>query len=259
MPPEAAASVTHCGTRPLNDPFVSRSLHYPLVPEVSTWNDKRPFLRDFRKGCVEVLVSSDGENEKRLPRKRARSPAVEPLTDASLKILIAERTRFRRFLRSRVADEGDAETFLRETFCSALNEHGRLRRGETVIAWLDRVMHVAVANHYGIRPSEEITDQLWRESRVGENGSPAWAGGLRACVRGLLPTMLPRYAELLLRLDLQGESKRAVARELAISVGTADVVLHRARQLLRRRLQVLCAATTPEICLAALRDARTKH
>jgi DNA-directed RNA polymerase specialized sigma24 family protein len=216
-------------------------------------------LRDFHQECVEVLVSSDREKRKRAPRRPPRSRAIEPLRSASLKILIVERARFIRFLRSRMADEGDAETFLRETFCSALNEHGRLRRGETVIVWLDRVMRAAVAKHYGDRPAEKIADQLWRESRIGIGAGVPWAGGLRACVRGLLPTILPRYAELLLRLDLQGESKSAVACELKISVGTADVVLHRARRLLRRRLQALCAATTQENCLAALRDARTRH
>jgi len=71
-----------------------------------------------------------------------------------------------------------------------------------------------------------------------------------ACLRGLLPTLKPRYVELLWRVDLNGESKKTVSRELEIKVATLDVVLHRARSALRQRLQIFCGSCSRESCLA---------
>lgn len=179
------------------------------------------------------------------------APALDEL--ASVRTLMRERARVVRFVRSRVVDSSDAEEFVRHHFCEALSSQGRLRRGESVITWLERVMVVAVTRQFGDGGGDRSRNQLWRESE-----DPAaraeWTGLLRSCVRALLPTLKPRYAELITRLDLAGESKSFVARELRITTATADVVLHRARHVMQRRLQVLCAASSRERCVAAGRE-----
>lgn len=71
-----------------------------------------------------------------------------------------------------------------------------------------------------------------------------------ACFLGLLPGLRPRYAELIRRIDLNGEPKTAVSRDLKIKVATLDVAIHRARRALRRRLEVLCGACSRAKCLA---------
>ena len=43
---------------------------------------------------------------------------------------------------------------------------------------------------------------------------------------------------------MNGEPKKAVSRELKIKIGTLDVALHRARQSLRRRLELLCVGSS---------------
>ncbi len=59
---------------------------------------------------------------------------------------------------------------------------------------------------------------------------------LANCVKSVLPALEPRYAEVLRRVDLTGENKRKVARELELTSETMDVLLHRARKALRRQL-----------------------
>ena len=76
-----------------------------------------------------------------------------------------------------------------------------------------------------------------------------WNRVVCACFSGLLPGLNPRYANLIRRIDLNGESKAAVGRELKIKVGTLDVALHRARNALRRRLELFCGACSREKCL----------
>lgn len=75
-----------------------------------------------------------------------------------------------------------------------------------------------------------------------------WDAAVCACFRGLLPTLKPRYAELIRRFDLNGEWKMDVSRELKVKVSTLDVALHRARYSLRSRLEVFCGACNREKC-----------
>ena len=208
-------------------------------------------MRDFRSRPVKGGVTDDGKNEE--PTKKKRKASGSPPLDAdAVRSLVGERKRLVRFVRSRVENPGDTEPFMTKAFCVALKDHGRLRRGETVIVWLGRVMRLAVAEYYRGRSSDQ-RGQLWRDAQSGRAGEEQWAEAFRACVRGLLRTIRPRYAELIARLDLAGERKAVVAGGLKITVSTADVVLHRARHALRRRLLVLCTSTTRAACVAAAR------
>lgn len=51
-----------------------------------------------------------------------------------------------------------------------------------------------------------------------------------------LVTLTPRYAELLRRIDLDGEEKREVGRQMKLKPATLDVVLHCARYALRAKI-----------------------
>jgi DNA-directed RNA polymerase specialized sigma24 family protein len=209
-------------------------------------------LRDFRSGCVQSKVIAARDDEELRSSKRRAAGGSPALDGNAVRSLVGERKRLVRFIQSRVGDASDAERFISEAFCAALKDHGRLQRGETIIAWLGRVVRLAVVDFYRGHANDQPS-QLWRDAQSGKAGEEQWGAAFRTCVRGLLGTIRPRYAELISRLDLAGERKAAVARELKITVSTADVVLHRARHMFRRRLLVLCASTTREACLAAAR------
>ena len=72
------------------------------------------------------------------------------------------------------------------------------------------------------------------------------------CFEGLLPLLKPRYAELLQRIDLNGELKLIVACDLKLSRGALDVALHRARHALRTQLEIFCGACSHDSCLACV-------
>lgn len=133
-----------------------------------------------------------------------------------------------------------ADEFLTERFRAALSASARLRRGETAPQWLRRVISATRDSNIQSADASALSDAK-----------------LAAWVLAVLPSMRPRYSDLLRRLDVFGEPKAKVARELKQSANTTDVALHRARQLLRRRLLVLCIATSAEKCVAALRARQT--
>lgn len=56
----------------------------------------------------------------------------------------------------------------------------------------------------------------------------------------MLPTLKPMHAELLRRVELQGEPVAGAAAALGITANNASVTLHRARAELRTKLVDFC-------------------
>lgn len=203
------------------------------------------------------------------PSRRRSHPRRNQVTlePAAVRALTNEHARFLRFVRSRIGADGEAEDLLQNSLLRALQRGEELRRGERVVAWFYRILRNAISDHYREKKSEHAAvERFVAEIQAWQgNGSapPAdWEAVVCACFRGLLPTLKPRYAEVLRRIDLQGEPKDRVARALKMRVATMDVVLHRARRALRKRLEVFCGACSREQCLAcacALRGSGRKE
>jgi RNA polymerase sigma factor (sigma-70 family) len=170
-----------------------------------------------------------------------------------VRTLLAERARFHRFITSRIGSETDADDLLQDGLLRALEKGSSLRVGERVVAWFYRILRNAVADHFRDQSRKNRMHQrLWEESQNG-NGVlvvPAdWEAALCKCFRGLLPSLNPRYAKGLIQIDLGGQAKIAVAREMGLSVANLDVVLYRAHHALQDRLKIFCGACSREHCL----------
>ncbi len=183
-------------------------------------------------------------------RGKSKSPPSGEVIDA----IVSERARFQRFLTARTGSEAESEDLLQQSLLKALQHDAQLRRGEKAVPWFYRILRNAISDHYRQKSSEQRgLDRLWTEMRsAGEDfAAPPkhWSRAVCACFTGLLPGLNPRYAQLIKRIDLNGESKTAVRRELKIKAGTLDVALHRARRSLRQRLELFCGACSREKCL----------
>ena len=184
-------------------------------------------------------------------RAKPKSVPSREVIDA----ILSARARFQRFLIARTGSETEAEDLLQQSLLKALQHGAQLRRGEKAVPWLYRILRNAIADYYRQKSSNQRrTDRLSSDLRAAGDDTAAppkdWNDAVRRCFRGLLPGLKPRYAELIRRIDLNGEPKIAVSRELRIKVGTLDVALHRARYALRRRLEVLCSACSREKLIA---------
>lgn len=177
--------------------------------------------------------------------------------------LVAERKRFHRFVAARIGDAAEADDVLQQSLLRALEGSGKLRRGESTIAWFYRILRHAIADHFRrkgaeTRRLENFLGDLQARDEDFAQPPPAWDAAVCACFRGLLPSLRPRYADVIRRVDLNGESKLDVARELKISRATMDVLMHRARGALRERLEILCGACSRERCLECFCTQRRK-
>jgi RNA polymerase sigma-70 factor (ECF subfamily) len=70
-----------------------------------------------------------------------------------------------------------------------------------------------------------------------------------SCLHQLLPTLRPSYAELLRRIDLEGESPQDLSQELNVTPNNLTVRLHRARKALRAELEKACGVCSKHGCI----------
>jgi RNA polymerase sigma-70 factor (ECF subfamily) len=165
--------------------------------------------------------------------------AMEPQSDFTA-TLLAHRHAFRAFLASRLGNEADAEDLLQNGLVKALQRAGEVKDGEKVVAWFYQVLRHVLIDHVRSRQAAARRDEAWVTQAATLADDPEAERQLCACFEKLLPTLKPAQAELLRRVELQGESVSRVAIALGITANSASVTLHRARAELRKRLVDFC-------------------
>lgn len=157
--------------------------------------------------------------------------------------------RTHRWLRSFVVlprvGAADADEVLSETYRTALERVGSFEwRGIGLLHWL-----AAIARRKALERLRRRSRAAARESPLPDLLDPPDAAPtaeaemihaerlalLRARVEETLSALPPRYAEALRLRLLQGKGREECARLLSVSVGTFDVLLHRASRAFARR------------------------
>ncbi|MDI1318934.1 MAG: sigma-70 family RNA polymerase sigma factor [bacterium] len=163
-----------------------------------------------------------------------------------------QRTAFKAFLVARVGSA--AEDILQNGLLKALKRADELQDDAKLTAWFYQVLRNAVIDHYrshaaGRRRNDAFGTTI---AALGEDlaaAPPGWEAQLCTCLGSVVDTLKPVHAELLRRVDLNGESVQAAAKALQITPNSASVTLHRARKDLREKLQTFCGACADGACL----------
>lgn len=170
---------------------------------------------------------------------------MEPVR--SLDSLLAQRSRFRAFLVSRLGNEADADDVLQNGLLKAMRSAGEVDDAEKLTAWFYRLLRNAMIDHVRSRSANVRRDEAWM-TEVGSRDEEAEKSAC-ACFEGLLADLKPREAELLRRVELNDEVVAEVARSLGLSASAASVALHRARATLRGKLEDFCGDCAKGACL----------
>jgi RNA polymerase sigma-70 factor (ECF subfamily) len=168
--------------------------------------------------------------------------------------LNAHRNAFKAFLAARVGSEAEAEDILQNGLLKALQRAGELQDDAKLTAWFYQLLRHAVVDHYRARGSTRRRhDALGTMiASLGEDIAAApkgWEPQLCGCLGGVVDTLPPKQAELLRRVDLNGESVQTAAKALKMTANNASVTLHRARKDLRTRLEAFCGDCADGACL----------
>jgi len=172
---------------------------------------------------------------------------MTPDSNPALRALADNHRRFLDFLERRTGSRADAEDVLQGAFVRALEKGGDLRDGESAVAWCYRLLRNALVDRH--RADAARGRAIESKATEADAGDAELEGELCRCVADLLPNLKPEYAELLRRVDLEGEALNGVARDNGITSNNAGVRLHRARKALLREVQRSCRTCATHGCL----------
>lgn len=164
----------------------------------------------------------------------------KPEPNAVTATLLAHRPAFKAFVAARVGNDADAEDLLQNGLVKALQRSGKIQDGEKVVVWFYQVLRNVLVDHVRSRQAASRRDEAWMSDTITLAGDAEAERHICGCFERLLPGMKPKHAELLRRVELQGEPVAAAAAALGMTANNASVTLHRARAELKARLTDFC-------------------
>lgn len=176
-------------------------------------------------------------------------PAHATPTPPFLDVLVREHERFLAFARRHLADAAAAEDALQTAYVRAVERGRSLKDRDSVVAWFFRVLRRTLVDEYRARGVRERGLAARRARTTAPIDESRLRDTVCECVRALLPTVRDDQADLLRRVDVDGERLPDVAASLGITTNNATVRLHRARKALRARLEQVCGVCTTHGCL----------
>lgn len=164
-------------------------------------------------------------------------PATHPNITSQL---LAHRSAFKSFIASRVSSEADAEDLLQNGLVKALERSQELKDSEKAVAWFYQLLRNVIVDHARSRGAAAKREAAWAADAITLEKDSEAERQIFGCFEKLLPTLKPGQAELLRRVELQGESVARAAEALRMTSNNASVTLHRARSELRTKLVKFC-------------------
>lgn len=152
------------------------------------------------------------------------------------------------YIKKKVGDPDLAEDILQESMVKALRSAPELRDEEKVIPWFYRIVDNAIIDSFRRRRVE----RNYLERIAGEEEpsvTPEEERRICACIKDIIPTLKPEYAELVEELELRDEDPAVVAERIGITRNNLKVRRHRARTQLRERLEAVCRSCATHGCL----------
>jgi RNA polymerase sigma-70 factor (ECF subfamily) len=171
------------------------------------------------------------------------------------RVLLDARADFVRRARKSLPTAADAEDVVQQAMIRASERAASLEDAARVRPWFGRILRHGIADFYRSRPPLASRDVRGTDA---VEDAPEPAGNPCACALRLLTALRPAYAEVIRRVDLEGESPEKVALALGVSMANLHVRLHRARRALREQVKRHCGVSTCGPCLDCTCDAHRR-
>ena len=171
-------------------------------------------------------------------------------TPGLAEVLVANHRRFLAFLERRVRSREVAEDILQEAFVRGITRTPDARDDEAITAWFYRVLRNAVIDYYRRRGAEQRAHEavLADSEHAAAPADAELFEEVCACLRELVGTLKPEYADVIRRVDLEGLAVKAFADEAGITPTNAAVRRHRAHQALKKQVVASCGVCAVHGC-----------
>jgi len=161
--------------------------------------------------------------------------------DAEAK-LVECRNRFLGFLRRRLSSPQDAEDVFQEFCIKVLRHHAQIQNDERLDAWLGITLRNTLTDHYRRQATRNRGAEAYAvEAKVMQPSATDQDAPACGCIIAAMKKLKSPQKELLTRIDLQDEPRKAVAADLGLSLNSLGVRVHRARAALKQKITKFCA------------------
>lgn len=154
------------------------------------------------------------------------------------------------YLAGRTGSRAEAEELLQAAYVKGLKAAETLKNEEKATAWFYRLLRNALADHWRRKAAEgrALAEYGTENRRQAAMAEAELDRRVCACVKDLIATIKPEYAEAVRSVDLEDSSVRDFARRSGLTENSASVRLHRARKTLKKRLVATCGACADHGC-----------
>lgn len=199
-----------------------------------------------------VQLDPDVAPAPKLELVRGRTSARE--VHRRIELSLAEgRPRHFRFLLSRLRRREDAEDVLQDFSLKAIQGAARVENSAKINAWLNVSLRNTLFDHY-----RRVGARLRMQDGAATEPSAAETGAIDedlerplGCTTRAVGALKPSYADLIRRAELLETPLKLIAAEAGLTANNVAVRLHRAREALRREMQVRCAACPARCAIGA--------
>lgn len=154
--------------------------------------------------------------------------------------------RFKAFAANNLGVADLADDVVQESLIKALTTEHKLLDKEKAIPWFYQILKRTLMDIRRKQAADGKRELLWAEDQAQQSAQESEAC---RCLLGLIPTLKAEYAEIIIALEIKGESPAKLAKRLCINAGNLKVRRHRARSQLRERLIQTCRVCAKHGCL----------
>ncbi|MGV0818955.1 RNA polymerase sigma factor [Martelella sp. AMO21009] len=178
------------------------------------------------------------------PRPDSFPPQSVAPDVATIQRLTECRSQFMRFFRGRLSRQEDAEDAFQDFCLKVVRAADKPQSTAKIDAWLSRVLRNTLTDYYRRRATRQRLEIAYEA----ETAEPAAALEIVqpenpcCCIRNLVLTLRPDYAEIIRRADLDWEPRERIAIDLGLTTNNIGVRLHRARRALKEKIEQHCGA-----------------
>ena len=143
------------------------------------------------------------------------------------------------FLHSKVSSPADVDDLLQEIMLKTHKSLDSLRSAQSIKAWLFQLAQRSLIDFYrkkGKSQSVEFQDLL----REGESEHNDAESELANCVLPFIQNLADEYRDLLIAIDIEGQSQKDYAKEQGLAYSTLKSRVKKARAELRKSFESCC-------------------
>ncbi|OUS06254.1 hypothetical protein A9Q96_09720 [Rhodobacterales bacterium 52_120_T64] len=155
--------------------------------------------------------------------------------------LIEYRNQYLGFLRRSLNSPQDAEDVFQDFCVKVLRNYDSIKSGDRLDAWLGVSLRHTLTDHYRRRATRNHGSEAYAiGTKVTQPNTTDTEEPACICIAAAMQKLEPSQFELLTRVDLRNEPRKAVAADIGVSLNTLGVRVHRCRSALKKKVTEFC-------------------